>query len=55
MAIANIFERINIIRNKIGKIIRMFEELEHLKRRGVTFWAKRVGSVIVTIWHQLQI
>jgi len=35
--------------NKIGRIIRIFEGLEHLKSRGVTLWAKRIGPVVVTI------
>jgi hypothetical protein len=38
----------------IAKIMELFGELGHLKTRRVTFWAKKIGPVIVRICHQLQ-
>ena len=47
------FENHCSLRNQNAKIIELFEELGLLNNRGVTFWAEKIGPVIVRIWHQL--
>jgi hypothetical protein len=42
------------MRNINAKIMELFGELGLLKTRGVIFWAKKIGPVIVRICHQLQ-
>src|ERR1700683_2367605 len=44
----------NTMRNKSDKITEIFDQLEHLQTRGVIFSAKKIGPVIVMIWHWLQ-
>jgi hypothetical protein len=39
------------VRNKIVKISKVFEKLEHLKNQGVTFWSENDGSFIVLIFN----
>jgi hypothetical protein len=42
------------VRNKTQKITKIFEKLEQLNNQGVTFWAKRMGPVIINVLHQPQ-
>ena len=45
---------LNFVRNKSGKITKIFELLDHLKNQGVIFLAEKIRPVIVMIQHQLQ-
>ena len=39
-----------MVSGKLGKIVRIFVDIGHIKNRGVIYWPKRIGPVIPTLW-----
>jgi hypothetical protein len=47
----NVFQKNGImVSRKLAKIVRIFVDIGRIKNRGVIYWPKRIGPVILTLW-----
>ena len=51
MVMTDVFHKNGImVSRKLAKVVRIFVDIGHIKSQGVTYWPKRIGPVIATLW-----